>query len=537
VTSLDVKFDKHTRELEKFKGRHAWDAPRAAAVEKARGTYVEEATASTTADSLLVKAQLGYSAATGRSVTKVDCPNAYLKARREKRSVIFMEVPPMLHDDPDYYDENGELMVLEIAGSAVWGESAAGRDWQKTLHAVLLKAGWEPAENVPCLYRREMDDGHEATVITIVDDLLVSEKDMRYDLTTELITSLNEEFEDEMTYEREPTSFNGRGLSWDRARGLVTLRFAAKIASSVEEYAGAISRPAERLKMALKAGSTLDKALSELKLPPKHERSTKSTSRQKLMRSIVGVLRWIEQDNPSLSKRVHCLSRVIACPPPEATDLALAVLAEAFDARDDGLTLGAVGKGQDGLSAMISTNLDMREGGAPEELAGIADATWGDDPLYALIVTAFGASIYHSMKCMHMLVDSSTESEAVATGKIGEVIAYAREVWRGLGIPLDGPVLVGTDNRANMLLSSGEGAPSRMRHAIRRFKVFVQRVERGETALRHVPDPGNASDYMTKFVDKKKYKLSHRWATGAGSDGSRAVPNTGDGARSMWGDE
>ena len=57
------------------------------------------------------------------------------------------------------------------------------------------------------------------------------------------------------------------------------------------------------------------------------------------------------------------------------------------------------------------------------------------------------------------------------------------------------------------------------------------------TALRHVPDPGNASDYMTKFVDKKKYKLSHRWATGAGSDGSRAVPNTGDGARSMWGDE
>ena len=57
VTSLDVKFDKHTRELEKFKGRHAWDAPRAAAIEKARGTYVEEATASTTADSLLVKAQ------------------------------------------------------------------------------------------------------------------------------------------------------------------------------------------------------------------------------------------------------------------------------------------------------------------------------------------------------------------------------------------------------------------------------------------------------------------------------------------------
>ena len=98
-------------------------------------------------------------------------------------------------------------------------------------------------------------------------------------------------------------------------------------------------------------------------------------------------------------------------------------------------------------------------------------------------------------------------------------------------------MIVGTDNRANQLLSSGEGAPSRMRHAIRRFKVFAQRVERGECALRHVPDPGNASDFMTKFVDKKKYKASKRWAMGAGSDGSRAVPNSGDGARGRWADE
>ena len=103
-----------------------------------------------------------------------------------------------------------------------------------------------------------------------------------------------------------------------------------------------------------------------------------------------------------------------------------------------------------------------------------------------------------------------------------------------------GPVPVGTDNRANMLLSSGEGAPSRMRHAIRRFSVFVQRVQRGECLLRHVPDPGNASDFLTKFVDKQKYRASHkasqRWISGAGSDGGRAVPNSGDGG-AKWGDE
>lgn len=53
------------------------------------------------------------------------------------------------------------------------------------------------------------------------------------------------------------------------------------------------------------------------------------------------------------------------------------------------------------------------------------------------------------------VLDSSTESDAVATGEAGEALAYAREVFRGLGIVMDQPTVVGTDNRANQLLSSG----------------------------------------------------------------------------------
>ena len=67
-------------------------------------------------------------------------------------------------------------------------------------------------------------------------------------------------------------------------------------------------------------------------------------------------------------------------------------------------------------------------------------------------------------------------------------------------------------------------------------QVFVKRVERGECALRHVPDPGNASDFLTKFVDKEKYRRSQRWVSGAGSDGTRAVPDSGGGG-ARWGDE
>ena len=42
---------------------------------------------------------------------------------------------------------------------------------------------------------------------------------------------------------------------------------------------------------------------------------------------------------------------------------------------------------------------------------------------------------------------------------------------------------------------AGAGSPTRMRHAIRRFAIFKQRVEYGEVTLRHVRDAMNASDY------------------------------------------
>ena len=83
---------------------------------------------------------------------------------------------------------------------------------------------------------------------------------------------------------------------------------------------------------------------------------------------------------------------------------------------------------------------------------------------------------------------------------------------------------MGTDNKANLSLSSGDGAASRMRHAIRRFAVFKQRVAAGDCALRHVPDASNAADYLTKFVSGKKAAECDRYCTGAGVGRAREVP-------------
>jgi hypothetical protein len=58
------------------------------------------------------------------------------------------------------------------------------------------------------------------------------------------------------------------------------------------------------------------------------------------------------------------------------------------------------------------------------------------------------------------------------------------------------------------VVGSGRATPSRLRHCLRRYRTFLERVERGEVELGHVPDPENPSDFMTKWVSRDKLERS-----------------------------
>merc|ERR1712185_641894 len=130
---------------------------------------------------------------------------------------------------------------------------------------------------------------------------------------------------------------------------------------------------------------------------------------------------------------------------------------------------------------------DMGQG-APNELEATADSTWDGNNVYALLLTLYGGAVAHSVKKMHLIVDSSMESEAVATGKAGEIVAYAREILRAMGTPPSGATFVGSDNKANVMIASKKAMPSRSRHCLRRYLSFLQRVTAGECKIGHVRD-------------------------------------------------
>ena len=121
--------------------------------------------------------------------------------------------------------------------------------------------------------------------------------------------------------------------------------------------------------------------------------------------------------------------------------------------------------------------------------------------------------MYHNIQKISLIVDSSMEAEAHATGKGGELVCYARTVLRALGVPQLTPTLLGTDNLANQRIGSSIGCPARSKHFLRRYMVLQQRVADKEIDLRHVVDADMPADFLTKWISASKLEKSVRYAT------------------------
>ena len=162
------------------------------------------------------------------------------------------------------------------------------------------------------------------------------------------------------------------------------------------------------------------------------------------------------------------------------------------------------------ISANLMSNLDL-ESGAPAEPAMATDATWDESPAYAILLTDNGGAVLHTKKSLHLALVSSTEAEGAGAAKGSEAIETYLEILRAQRRLPDDGIQLFTDNKA--MVASGVGNASRMRHCLRRYNVLMQRVQRKQVQIGFVPDPLNPSDYLTKFIDKRKVDQSDDYAT------------------------
>lgn len=506
VTQRKIKIDPATGGLDKrnaFKSRHCVDGGRQRQLLDRYGVNVGHVeTSSSVADDLCIKLTLADAALHDRDTAKADVPNAYLHGQRQTRPITYMALPTTLSH---LRTDDGSPQCLELA-VPIWGEEPAGFEWSLARDAAFRSAGWSPAENVGDTWCFTSPKG-TCRMLVIVDDLFFSEDPALDRSASRALCAILSDRYGDVRYETEPTSFKGYSIRRDRPARLLQLTMPQKIDEAARAHlpqlldGGALPRlPAGRRLSDIADGMALVSP-APAKLNPQQVRT----------QQLIGSLKFIELLHPRLSLLLHRLSCIMSAPPAEAYDVALAALALVHAEKHIGITYGGAGlAASPRLDARLAAHIDISEP-APSNLVAHADSTWGDRNVYGLVLTYAGGAVLHQTKKISLIVDSSMEAEAVASGRAAEHVAYAREVLRALGTPIDGPTLVGTDNLANMRVGSLAGCPSRSRHFLRRYHVLLQRVAAGEVILRHVPSAQMAADFLTKWLPKPKVDASIRY--------------------------
>ena len=234
----------------------------------------------------------------------------------------------------------------------------------------------------------------------------------------------------------------------------------------------------------------------------------KLTPKQRGTQSIIGSLAYTDRVHIENALGTHALSCVMSSPGDDAAIVARSMLYQTYKARKCGVTYGGANfESRPATACVMSVNYDMSEG-APSVTEIAADATWADRSRMGIIVTKAGGVVAHSVKLLKLILASSTEAEAMATARSGEIAVVARAIDKGLGCLDPLPMFVATDNRANALIASGQGSASRMRHAARRYHTFLQRVKSGDVRIGKVDDSENPSDWLTKWVGHEKMDRS-----------------------------
>jgi hypothetical protein len=279
-------------------------------------------------------------------------------------------------------------------------------------------------------------------------------------------------------------------------------------------------------------GKELRKCLNKLK--PVVPRPDKPAPWTKKVQAIVGELRWLLRTMVRLTKPVHMLSCVLASPPELAVNAALGVLYYAYEHRWDGLTFHGGAAEMPTITKTLPGSMDSKRADAigiigpehikraPREITGYSDATWSrassddkSDDVYVYAVTSGGAAVALELKKIRTVMSDSTVAEGYASIKLSHRMLACFNVAVAIGCAPEGPMLIASDNASNLRIATGHASVSNCKHALRRWAILVERVQRRLLRLAHVPDELNIVDFATKWVSEEKFDMSVDYLSGA----------------------
>ena len=145
------------------------------------------------------------------------------------------------------------------------------------------------------------------------------------------------------------------------------------------------------------------------------------------------------------------------------------------------------------------------------KLKVFSDSDWAGDPETRISVTGFIVYLQNVPVCWRSKAQrgvtlSSSEAEYVAMSEAVKEIRFIYFILKDIGIKVELPIVVKTDNVGALFMSQNSSTGVRSRHVDTRYHFIRENVEDGIVRVEPVNSNDNDSDIFTKNVNQEIYE-------------------------------
>lgn len=372
-----------------------------------------------------------------------------------------LDEPVYMSQPPGYEDLEHTDWVCEV-NNAIYGLKQSPRQWNKTLHALLISLGLTQSKFDPTLYFKLRDGRLVCAVAVHVDDLAVVGEES---VIQPLMDDLEKKYK--VGQREELNHFLSLKITRDKSNNLVYLSHSHYIRDVHAQFL-----PGDSITVNTPTASTFKdlgpKSDSEAPLPGPYS-------------SLIGALLWIAQSTRAdVSFAVNRLSQFLHKPSAAHWHAALRVLRYLHTTKDLRLCLGG--------------NL---------EFCGYSDSDWAEDRFDRRSTSAYtycigcGSISWKSRKQPTVSL-SSTEAEYKAMSDSCKEAIWLGNVLSELHLRPHQPIPLHVDNEGAEALSRNPEHHTRTKHIDAWYHFIRECVGLGKVKVKHVSTKDMIADMLTK---------------------------------------
>jgi hypothetical protein len=357
---------------------------------------------------------------------------------------------------------------------ALYGLVQAARQWWKKFKDVMKDLNYIPSQIDPCLFIKDKPNNKKAFVIIYVDDggIFGTDDDIK-----NTISALSETFK---VKDLGPLKhFVGCHIIQPPNEQNKIYIHQPKLIKHLNESFGPMVKHVNRVYKTPAGPKTVI-------MRPEPGDPLITSKEQTTYRSGVGMMLYlVKHSRPEISNAIRELSKVGDGATPSHWKSLMRSIKYVLDTQNQGLKIYPT-QHQDTFTL---------EGIADSEYAGDRDTRIS---VYGFIIYFCGAPIAWKSKSGRSVTLSSTEAEYFAISEVAKELLFIKQIIESIGIKLELPIKIRTDNVGAIYLSNNYTTSQRTRHIDIRTHFVREHIEEGTFVVEFIRSEENDADIFTK---------------------------------------